>query len=195
MEIIFATHNPHKLQEVAALLRPCDRIIAPDFYGFTAPIPETQSTIEGNSLQKAQYIYDKLHKPVFADDTGLEVIALKGAPGVYSARYAGLNCSFEDNINKLLAAMDGIEDRRACFRTVVTLILADEVHQFVGRVDGEILISRQGAQGFGYDPIFRPVGSQVSFAQMPLDAKNTISHRGRAITQMVGYLNRISPCD
>lgn len=194
MELLFATHNRHKLQEVAALLRHCDSVKSPIDLGFCDEIPEDHETIEANSAQKAQFIYQALRRSVFSDDTGLEVVALNGAPGVYSARYAGVSCSFDDNIEKLLFALHGINDRRACFRTVVTLILDGKQHQFEGRVDGEILTERHGLAGFGYDPIFRPDGYSISFAEMDMQTKNTISHRARAIKKMVEFLNSEYPC-
>lgn len=194
MELVFATHNRHKLAEVASLLRPCDSVSLPLDFGLNEAIPEDQTTIEGNSLQKAQFVYNALHRATFSDDTGLEVFALHGAPGVYSARYAGEDCSFEDNIEKLLGALEGVTDRRACFRTVVTLILNGAELQFEGRIDGTILRERKGSDGFGYDPIFQPLGYSLSFAEMAMSAKNTISHRALAIKKMVDYLNTQYPC-
>ena len=194
MELVFATHNRHKLTEVASLLRPCDSVSLPLDFGLNEAIPEDQTTIEGNSLQKAQFVYNALHRATFSDDTGLEVFALHGAPGVYSARYAGEDCSFEDNIAKLLGALEGVTDRRACFRTVVTLILNGAELQFEGRIDGTILRERKGSDGFGYDPIFQPLGYSLSFAEMEMSAKNTISHRALAIRKMVDYLNTQYPC-
>lgn len=194
MELVFATHNRHKLAEVVSLLRPCDSVSLPLDFGLNEAIPEDQTTIEGNSLQKAQFVYNALHRATFSDDTGLEVFALHGAPGVYSARYAGEDCSFEDNIAKLLGALEGVTDRRACFRTVVTLILNGTELQFEGRIDGTILRERKGSDGFGYDPIFQPLGYSLSFAEMEMSAKNTISHRALAIRKMVDYLNTQYPC-
>ena len=194
MELVFATHNRHKLAEVASLLRPRDSVSLPLDFGLNEAIPEDQTTIEGNSLQKAQFVYNALHRATFSDDTGLEVFALHGAPGVYSARYAGEDCSFEDNIEKLLGALEGVTDRRACFRTVVTLILNGAELQFEGRIDGTILRERKGSDGFGYDPIFQPLGYSLSFAEMAMSAKNTISHRALAIKKMVDYLNTQYPC-
>ena len=194
MELIFATHNRHKLEEVTALLRPCDTVKLPSDFSFNDEIPEDHETIEANSAQKAQFIYQTLQRPVFSDDTGLEVMALNGAPGVYSARYAGVGCSFADNMEKLLTALTGIEDRRAYFRTVVTLIIDGQQYQFEGRVDGEILSERHGQGGFGYDPIFRPNGYTLSFAEMDMHTKNTLSHRARAIRSMTEFLNTQFPC-
>ena len=157
--------------------------------GLCGEIPETASTLQGNAEQKAQWVWERTGCDCFADDTGLEVDALGGAPGVYSARYAGEHCSFDDNINKLLAAMKNEEDRRANFRTVICLIEGGERHFFEGRVDGEILTERHSTgEGFGYDPIFMPEGFAVSFAEMPLDVKNQISHRGLAVQRLTDYL-------
>ncbi len=194
MDLVFASHNKHKRDEVVALLRPQDHVyLASECMQLAGEIPEDYQTLEENSAQKARFLYDALHCPVFSDDTGLEVLALNGAPGVYSARYAGNQCSFEDNMRKLLHELSNISDRRACFRTVVTLIINDELHQFEGRVDGEILTTPTGKQGFGYDPIFRPEGYTQSFAELDLTTKNRISHRGLAIKKMVEFLHIIDP--
>ena len=182
--------------------------------GLEGDIPETADTLEGNALQKVQWVMEKILNSqfsilnsingVFADDTGLEVEALGGRPGVYSARYAGEHCSFDDNINKMLGEMEGKMNRRACFRTVICLQGVDHVPQengerktengerfFEGRVDGVILTERYGKEGFGYDPIFMPDRFAVSFAEMPLEVKNRISHRGRAVAKLVEYLKGI----
>lgn len=188
-KIIFATNNKHKLQEAKALLGATVVLVSLDEVGLAGDIPETAETLQGNALQKAQWVWERTGMSCFSDDTGLEVAALGGAPGVYSARYAGEHCSFDDNIDKLLAAMEGIDDRRADFRTVVCLIEEGEPRYFEGRVDGEILTERHGKGGFGYDPIFMPDRFGVSFAEMPLDVKNEISHRGRAMQQLAAYLN------
>lgn len=158
--------------------------------GLEGDIPETADTLQGNALQKAQWVYQRTGRDCFADDTGLEVDALGGAPGVYSARYAGEHCSFDDNINKLLAALDGKENRRADFRTVICLIENGVPRYFEGRVDGVILTERHGAEGFGYDPVFMPDRFALSFAEMPLDVKNQISHRGLATQKLVAYLRQ-----
>ena len=158
--------------------------------GLDGDIPETADTLEGNALQKATWVWERCHQDCFADDTGLEVEALGGRPGVYSARYAGEHCSFDDNVNKMLREMEGQSNRKACFRTVVCLIEQGVPRYFEGRVDGQILTERYGEQGFGYDPIFMPDRFAVSFAEMPLEVKNRISHRGRAIAQLVEYLKQ-----
>ena len=157
--------------------------------GLEGDIPETADTLQGNALQKAQWVWERTHTDCFADDTGLEVEALHGAPGVYSARYAGEHCSFDDNIDKLLAALQGCDNRRADFRTVICLIEQGVPRYFEGRVDGVILTERHGEGGFGYDPLFMPDRFAVSFAEMPLSVKNQISHRGLATKQLVDYLH------
>lgn len=186
--LVFATNNKHKLHEVSALLGGKVTIKSLSDMGLEGDIPETADTLKGNALQKAQWVWDRTHTDCFADDTGLEVEALGGAPGVYSARYAGEHCSFDDNINKLLAALDGSTNRRACFRTVICLIENGVPSYFEGRVDGVILTERYGIDGFGYDPVFMPDRFAVSFAEMPLEVKNMISHRGIAVKKLADYL-------
>lgn len=186
--LIFATNNSHKLQEVNSMLEGIVSVHSLKEMGLEGDIPETSPTLEGNALQKATWVWERCHQDCFADDTGLEVEALDGRPGVYSARYAGEHCSFDDNVNKMLREMEGVTNRRACFRTVVCLIENGTPRYFEGRVDGKILTERYGEQGFGYDPIFMPDRFAVSFAEMPLEVKNRISHRGRAISQLVDYL-------
>lgn len=159
--------------------------------GLSGDIPETSDTLQGNALQKAQWVWERVGMDCFADDTGLEVDALGGAPGVYSARYAGEHCSFDDNIDKLLAAMDGKTNRKADFRTVICLMEQGVPRYFEGKVDGVILTERYGSEGFGYDPVFMPDRFAVSFAEMPLDVKNLISHRGRAVKLLVDYLKTL----
>ena len=186
--LVFATNNKHKLHEVSALLEGKVTIKSLSDMGLAGDIPETADTLKGNALQKAQWVWDRTHTDCFADDTGLEVEALGGAPGVYSARYAGEHCSFDDNINKLLSALDGNTNRRACFRTVICLIENGVPTYFEGRVDGVILTERFGTDGFGYDPVFMPDRFAVSFAEMPLEVKNMISHRGIAVKKLADYL-------
>ncbi len=196
--LVFATNNKHKLSEVRAALGDSIDVVSLADVNLEGDIPETADTLQGNALQKAQWVVDKLgvrgeelggFDGVFADDTGLEVEALDGAPGVYSARYAGEHCSFDDNIDKLLAALDGKENRRADFRTVICLIENGEPRYFEGRVDGQILTERHSnGEGFGYDPVFMPDRFAVSFAEMPLDVKNRISHRGLAVKKLADYL-------
>ena len=187
--LIFATNNKHKVEEVRAALDGIVEIVTLAEAGLLGEIPETADTLQGNALQKAQWVWDRTHTDCFADDTGLEVDALGGAPGVYSARYAGEHCSFDDNINKLLAALEGKSNRSADFRTVICLIEGGEPKYFEGRVDGQILTERHSnGEGFGYDPIFMPDRFALSFAEMPLDVKNTISHRGLAVAKLAAHL-------
>ena len=186
--LVFATNNKHKLQEVSEMLDGIVEIKCLEEMGLSGEIPETANTLQGNALQKAQWVWERTHTDCFADDTGLEVEALDGAPGVYSARYAGEHCSFDDNIDKLLAALEGKTNRKADFRTVVCLMEGGEARYFEGRVDGVILTERYGKEGFGYDPVFMPDRFGVSFAEMPMEVKNKISHRGLAIAKLVEYL-------
>ena len=186
--LIFSTNNKHKIHEVRELIGSDIVLKSLADVGLEGDIPETSDTLQGNALQKAQWVWERTGNDCFADDTGLEVEALGGAPGVYSARYAGEHCSFDDNINKLLAAMEGNTNRRACFRTVICLIEQGVPRYFEGRVDGVILTERYGNEGFGYDPIFMPDRFAVSFAEMPLEVKNKISHRGQAVQKLCDYL-------
>ncbi len=187
--LIFATNNKHKVEEVRAALEGLVEVVTLAEAGLEGEIPETANTLQGNALQKAQWVWERTHTDCFADDTGLEVDALGGAPGVYSARYAGEHCSFDDNIDKLLRALDGQENRRADFRTVICLIENGQEKYFEGRVDGQILTERHtNGEGFGYDPVFMPDRFAVSFAEMPLDVKNSISHRGLAVKKLAEYL-------
>ena len=188
-KLIFATNNKHKVDEVRAALDGMVQIVTLAEAGLSGEIPETADTLQGNALQKAQWVWERTGMDCFAGDTGLEVDALGGAPGVYSARYAGEHCSFDDNINKLLAALEGRTDRRADFRTVICLIEGGEPKYFEGRVDGQILTERHSnGEGFGYDPVFMPDRFALSFAEMPLDVKNRISHRGLAVQKLAEYL-------
>ena len=190
-QLIFATNNKHKVQEVRAALQGHVEVISLAEAGLEGEIPETADTLQGNALQKAQWVWQRTHTDCFADDTGLEVDALGGAPGVYSARYAGEHCSFDDNIDKLLKALDGKSNRKADFRTVICLIENGVEHYFEGRVDGQILTERHtNGEGFGYDPVFMPDRFAVSFAEMPLEVKNSISHRGLAVAELKKYLEK-----
>jgi XTP/dITP diphosphohydrolase len=186
--LVFATNNKHKLHEVREMLDGVVEIKSLDEMGLAGDIPETADTLQGNALLKAQWVWQRTHLDCFADDTGLEVNALGGAPGIYSARYAGPQCNFDDNVDKLLSAMEGKTDRRADFRTVICLLEGGEPTYFEGRVDGVILTERYGQEGFGYDPVFMPDRFAVSFAEMPLEVKNQISHRGLAVAKLVAYL-------
>ena len=189
MKIVFATNNTHKLEEIRRMLRGSHQIVSLAEIGCHEDIPEEQDTLEGNALQKARYIKQHYGYDCFADDTGLEIDALGGRPGVYSARYAGEAKDSEANMCKVLAEMQGHSDRRARFRTVIALILGNEEHLFEGKVEGEILTARQGSAGFGYDPVFRPDGYDRSFAEMDPDTKNSISHRGEATRKLAAFLN------
>jgi XTP/dITP diphosphohydrolase len=190
MNLLFATNNLHKLEEVSAMLSKSIVLSTPSRRGVTEDIPENQATLEGNALQKVRYVYERLHENCFADDTGLEVEALNGAPGVRSARYAGEAKNMQDNMEKLLADMKNAGNRKARFRTVIALILEGKEYLFEGEVKGEIMRSKSGCKGFGYDPLFRPSGYDITFAEMDLDEKNRISHRGKAIRQLVNFLNQ-----
>ena len=187
-ELIFATNNTHKIREIQEILGSSFIIKSLKETGIDTEIPETCDTLEGNASQKARFIYGLSGMNCYADDTGLEIDALGGRPGVYSARYAGPQCSFDDNIEKVLQEMKGISDRRARFRCVISLILEGTEFTFEGTVSGIILQSRRGTSGFGYDPLFLPDGYQQSFAEMPPYLKNGISHRGRAATAMEHFL-------
>ena len=187
MDIIFATHNLNKAEEVSAILGPDYHVKNLREIG-CPEIPETADTLQGNALQKAQYVFDHYHVNCFADDTGLEVEALDGRPGVYSARYAGEGCSYQDNVLKMLEEMRGVTNRKACFKTVIALILDGKKYFFEGRVDGEIMTEQHGTDGFGYDPIFKPLGFRQTYAEMSLLSKNTISHRARAMQQLKEFL-------
>lgn len=189
MRLCFATNNAHKIEEVQALLGKQFNVVSLKDVGCSEELAEDQETIEGNSLQKAQYVFDNYQVDCFADDTGLEVEALNGEPGVYSARYAGPQRMAEDNMNLLLANLSGKANRKARFRTVVTLITKQGTHQFEGVLPGTIIKERRGTQGFGYDPVFLPENSSRTLAEMNLEAKNTLSHRARAIEKLVVFLN------
>lgn len=188
MKILFATNNAHKLSEVAAVLGPDFELITPREAGVEEEIPEDQPTLEGNALQKARYLKERTGLDCFADDTGLEVVALGGAPGVHSARYATDGHDFKANNRLLLKNMEGITDRRARFRTVIALILNGEEYLFEGIVEGVIAHEERGEEGFGYDPLFLPEGADCSFAQMSAEQKNAISHRGRAVRKFADFL-------
>ena len=189
--LIFATNNAHKLGEVQALLGDAFELVTLRECGITEDIPETADTLEGNALQKARYVYEKTGLDCFADDTGLEVDALGGAPGVHSARYATDGHDFAANNRLLLKNLEGITDRTARFRTVIALILDGVEYTFEGRVEGTIATAEAGREGFGYDPLFVPSGEIITFAQMSAEAKNAISHRGRAVAKLVNFLKTL----
>ena len=189
MKILFATNNAHKLAEVQAVLGDSYTLVTPRDCGVTEEIPETQPTLEGNALQKARYLYDRTGLACFADDTGLEVAALGGAPGVHSARYATDGHDFAANNRLLLRNLAGEENRRARFRTVVALILGGREYLFEGVVEGQIIDRETGHEGCGYDPLFRPDGYDRTFAQMTTEEKNAVSHRARAVRKLAAFLH------
>ncbi|MDP2890664.1 MAG: non-canonical purine NTP diphosphatase [Bacteroidota bacterium] len=190
MKLVFATNNLHKLQEIKQMLNGSFELLCLNDIGCEDDIPENQATLEGNAAEKSFFIYNKYGLNCFADDTGLEIEALNGEPGVYSARYAGEERSAENNMDLVLAKLDKINNRKARFRTVISLVIDGNETQFEGIVDGQILEEKRGGTGFGYDPIFKPDESDRSFAEMPMDEKNKISHRGRAVQKLVEYLIR-----
>ena len=206
MKIVFATNNQHKLDEIRSILGDTIEVLSLKDIGCDVDIPETGQTLEENALQKAQYIYDHYHISVFADDTGLEVDALNGAPGIYSARYASMEAGAHEashdadaNMSRLLRELGENNNRRARFRTVIALILKKdvcpcgctsikEIHQFEGIVEGQIIKERRGGEGFGYDPIFQPDGYEETFAELGMEIKNHISHRARAVKKLADFL-------
>lgn len=187
-KFVFATNNAHKLEEVSAILKDKVEILSMKDINCTVDIPETADTLEGNALIKARFIFENYHSNCFADDTGLEVEALDGAPGVYSARYAGDAHNSEANMKKLLHDLEGAENRKAQFRTVFALIIDGKEHLFEGIVKGEIIRHRRGNSGFGYDPIFVPEGYTQTFAEMGNELKNKISHRALATNKLCKFL-------
>ncbi|MBP0903805.1 non-canonical purine NTP diphosphatase [Mariniflexile gromovii] len=189
MQLVFATNNLNKLKEVQALIPNHIKLLSLKDIECFEDIPETQNSIEGNAVQKATYIKEKYGYDCFADDTGLEVEALNGEPGVFSARYAGEQRNDNDNMNKLLASLKSSPNRNAQFKTVIALQLNNKQHIFTGICKGEITKTKQGEHGFGYDPIFKPQGHEKTFAEMDLSLKNSIGHRGKAVSQLVVFLN------
>jgi len=190
MKICFATNNSKKIEEVKAALGQDFEIVSLQEIGCREELPETGDTLEHNAFQKARYVKENYGVDCFADDTGLEVDALEGAPGVYSGRFAGEPRSDERNINLLLSKMEGKENRKARFKTVIALILNGKEYQFDGIAEGEILFSRKGNGGFGYDPIFQPNGFEKTFAELSLEEKNQISHRGKAVKDLISFLSQ-----
>lgn len=187
-DLILATNNPHKVEEIRKILGGFMQIKTLNEMGFYDDIPETADTLQGNASQKAHFLFDRFGCNCFADDTGLEVETLNGEPGVMSARYAGKEKDSEANMRKLLQKLEGTENRKARFRTVIALFWEGEEYFFEGIVNGTILKEKHGAEGFGYDPIFQPEGYDRSFAELTMDEKNKISHRGRAVSQLVSFL-------
>jgi XTP/dITP diphosphohydrolase len=187
-KLVFATNNNHKLEEVRAKLNDSFEIVSLKEIGCFDDIPETADTLEGNALLKAQYVFSKFDLDCFADDTGLEIAALDGAPGVYSARFAGEDCDAKKNMQKVLILMQGKQNREACFRTVIALIKNGTTTYFEGKICGKIAEIPTGNAGFGYDPIFIPEGYNESFAELSLEEKNNISHRALAVEKLADYL-------
>ena len=188
MQLVFASNNKNKILELQSMLPDTISILSLESIGCFEDIPETADTIEGNAILKANYVTEKYGYECFADDTGLEIDALNGAPGVYSARYAGEQRNADDNMNKVLENLAEINNRKAQFKTVIALNIDGKQHLFTGIAPGEITLEKIGNQGFGYDPIFRPLQYQETFAQLSLDIKNKISHRGKATQQLIDFL-------
>lgn len=191
MKLVFATNNVHKLNEVREILGSKFEILSLKDINCNEEIPETQDTIEGNASQKVNYIYNKYKINCFADDTGLIIDSLNGAPGIYSARYAGENCSFKDNVDKVLEELKNKTDRKAHFKTVISLIINGKETLFQGIINGYITEKERGDSGFGYDPIFLPEGKNKTFAELPAEVKNEISHRGIATRKLFEFLQNI----
>jgi len=188
MKLVFATNNKNKIKEIESALNGKIKILSLKDIGFSGDIPEDFETLEENAFQKADYIASRFNLNCFADDTGLEIEALNGRPGVYSARYAGSTANADDNMNKVLEELGSETNRRAKFRTVISLLFNGKQYSFEGAVEGEILYEKTGSDGFGYDPIFRPAGHDDSFAEMTLAQKNLISHRGLAVQKLIWFL-------
>lgn len=191
MQLVFASNNKNKIKEIQQLLPDSIEILSLESIGCHEEIPETAETIEGNAIIKANYVTEKYGYNCFADDTGLEIEALNGEPGVYSARYAGEQKNANDNMDKVLNALGDSNNRTAQFKTVIALNINGEQQLFTGIAKGEITIEKSGNQGFGYDPIFRPEGYQETFADLELDIKNKISHRGKATQMLISYLSEV----
>lgn len=192
MDLIFATQNQNKSKEIQALLPDSIRVKTLSEIGCNEDIPETQNTLDGNARQKAQYVVEKFGVNCFADDTGLEIEALNMEPGVYSARYAGVQRNSDDNMDLVLTKLKGETNRKARFRTVISVIINGEEHLFEGVAEGEITLEKSGKDGFGYDPIFRPNGYNKTFSEMNMEEKNAISHRGKAVKKLVDFLSALS---
>jgi XTP/dITP diphosphohydrolase len=191
MQLVFATNNRHKLEEVATKIKGEFKLLTLNDIGCTDDIEETGTTFKENASIKSHYIYQKYKLNCFGDDSGLEIDALNGEPGVYSARYAGEHGNHAANISKVLQNLTGETNRKARFRTVISLIWNGEEHFFDGTVEGQIRIDTSGTAGFGYDPIFEPDGYNITFAEMSLEQKNSISHRARAMDQLISFLNTV----
>lgn len=192
MELVFASNNKHKVKEISSIIGKDIKMLSLNDFNITEDIPENEMTLEGNALAKARYVHEKTGRNVFADDTGLEIDALEGLPGVHSARFAGENKDSSANIEKALAMLGNKENRNARFRTVIALIIDGKEFLFEGIVNGSIIKEKRGMEGFGYDPVFIPEGCTETFAEMPLSKKNTMSHRSRAFTKLREFLDKHS---
>lgn len=192
-QLVFATNNSHKLRELGEILKGEFKLLSLNDISCADDIPETGDTLEANASQKSFYIWERYHIDCFSDDSGLEVEALNGEPGVHSARYAGEGRNSDDNVSKLLSEMEDVVNRKACFRCLISLIINGREFLFDGRVDGNILTERKGTEGFGYDPVFCPDGYDQSFAEMEAELKNGMSHRGRAVEKLVRFLTEEYP--
>jgi len=188
MKIVIATNNKNKFIEIRELLPESIELVTLKDIGCLEDIPETSNTLEGNAAQKTAHVLDNYGFDCFADDTGLEVDVLDGAPGVYAARYAGENATYDDNVNKMLREMEGLKDRKAQFRTIISLKIDGMEYFFEGSVSGEITTEKHGNDGFGYDPIFKPEGYDITFSEMSSEEKGKISHRGRAVKKLIEFL-------
>jgi XTP/dITP diphosphohydrolase len=191
MDLVFATNNQHKIKEISPLIESKIKLLSLADINCYDEIPETQHSLHGNASQKSHFVFDKYGINCFADDTGLEIEALNGEPGVYSARYAGEGCSFQDNIDKVLDKMQGKINRKAKFVTVISLLIDGKEYFFEGFVNGIILTEKYGNDGFGYDPIFMPDGYSISFAEMTLEEKNKISHRAMAVKKFANFISAL----
>jgi XTP/dITP diphosphohydrolase len=191
INLVFATNNANKVNEIQSIIGDNFNILSLSDVNCSEELPETQTTLKGNAIQKAKYLSDNYNANCFADDTGLIVDELNGEPGVYSARYAGPQRNAEDNMNLLLSKLDGIQNRSAKFQTVIALIYNGTEHTFTGEVKGHIAAKKSGQEGFGYDPIFIPEGYNTSFSEMSLEEKNKISHRGIATRKLIEFLRNL----
>lgn len=192
-QLVFATNNLHKLRELGEILKGEFKLLSLNDISCLDDIPETGDTLEANASQKSFYIWDRFHMDCFSDDSGLEVEVLNGEPGVRSARYAGEGRNSDDNVSRLLSELEGKVNRKACFRCLISLIIQGREFLFEGRVDGKILTERRGSDGFGYDPVFCPIGYDQSFAEMDAILKNSMSHRGLAVQKLVSFLDKEYP--
>jgi len=190
MQLVSATNNTNKIKEIKQLLPSSIQLLSLEEINCMEDIPETSPSIEGNATQKAQYIYENYGYNCFSDDTGLEIEVLNNEPGIYSARYAGEQKSADDNMNKVLSKLEGKDNRNAQFKTVIALIINGKITCFEGIVEGTITKAKSGSDGFGYDPIFKPNGFEITFSEMSLEEKNKISHRGKAVKQLADFLTK-----